>query len=131
MASVAVYVVEDSPIILKLLGELIGETGAKVVGHADTASQAITDIARLHPDAVTIDVALKRGTGFDVLEAMAISEDQHPPLRIMLSNHKSEPYVAAAKNLGADYFFDKANQIRDVVQLLATLVRTARVAVAR
>src|SRR5262245_56767209 len=78
-----VYVVEDSPILLRLLTELIEANGATVVGHADTAPAAIEEIAELHPDAVTIDITLRKGTGFDVLEAMAIGYEK-PPLRIVV-----------------------------------------------
>jgi CheY-like chemotaxis protein len=74
----SVFVVEDSPSIRNLLIELIEGTGAHVVGTADTAKAAIADIAALHPDTVTIDIGLRAGTGFDVLEAMAINEG-HPP----------------------------------------------------
>src|SRR5437762_13454017 len=120
-ASTAVYVVEDSPIIRNLLVELIETTGATVVGHADTASAAIADIAALRPDAVTIDLSLKAGTGFDVLEAMAIDNDGHPPLSIVLTNYITKPYRAAAIDLGADYFFDKAAQIRETLLVLTSL----------
>jgi len=121
----AVYVVEDSPIIRKLLIELIEGSGARVVGTADTAKAAIADIAALHPDAVTIDIRLKAGTGFDVLEAIAINEGD-PPLRIVLTNYTTDPYRAAAKGLDAEYFFDKATQVREMLLVLASLGDTQR-----
>ena len=118
---VNVYLVEDSPIMRRVLMELIETTGATVVGHADTASTAITDIAALHPDAVTIDISLKKGTGFDVLEAIAINDEGHPPVRIVLTNHTSDVYREAAQELGAEHFFDKAVQMRSVVRVLESL----------
>src|SRR6266513_1734237 len=119
---ISVYLVEDSPIILDRLTELIEDAGAAtIVGHADTASAAIADIAALHPDAVTIDILLKKGTGLDVLEAMAINDDGHPSVRIVLSNYVMDVYRQAAQELGADYFFDKAAQIRNVLTVLESL----------
>ena len=119
---ISVYLVEDSPIILDRLTELIeGAGAATIVGHADTASAAIADIAALHPDAVTIDILLKKGTGLDVLEAMAINDDGHPPVRIVLTNHTMDVYREAAQELGADHFFDKANQMAEVVTVLESL----------
>jgi DNA-binding NarL/FixJ family response regulator len=119
---ISVYLVEDSPIILDRLTELIeGADAATVVGHADTASTAIADIGALHPDAVTIDISLKMGTGLDVLEAIAINDEGHPPVRIVLTNHTMDVYREAAQELGADYFFDKAAQIRDVLTVLEFL----------
>ena len=116
----SVFVVEDSPIIRNLLIELIEGGGSHVVGTADTAKAAIAEIAALHPDAVTIDIALKAGTGFDVLEAMAINEG-HPPLRIVLTNFVTDAYREAARELDADFFFDKATQIRDMLLVLVSL----------
>src|SRR5205085_5458484 len=115
-----VFVVEDSPIIRNLLVELIEGSGSHVVGTADTAKAAIAEIAALHPDAVTIDIGLKAGTGFDVLEAMAINE-RHPPLRIVLTNYVTDAYREAARGLNADFFFDKATQIRDMLVVLASM----------
>src|SRR5213075_3384769 len=98
---ISVYLVEDSPLVLRGLTELIEDAGAaSIVGHADTASAAIADIATLHPDAVTIDITLKGGNGFDVLEAIAINSDDHPPLRIMLTNYTFDSYRDAAHRLG-------------------------------
>ena len=116
---IRVYLAEDSPIIRRLLTELIEGAGAMVVGHADTASEAIADIAALHPDAVTIDIRLKDGTGFDVLEALAISGEA--PTRIVLSNYAQDAYRSAAEQLGAEHFFDKAMQIPDVVDVVRSL----------
>src|SRR5262249_42075720 len=61
-----VYVVEDSRILCNVLCEALGAAGAEVVGSCDTADAAVRDIEALHPDAVMIDIALRRGTGFDV-----------------------------------------------------------------
>jgi len=118
----SVYLVEDSPIILRLLMELIEAAGAAtIVGHADTASAAIADIAALHPDAVTVDITLKQGNGFDVLKAIAINSEDHPPLRIVLTNFPFSSYRHAAQRLGADHFFDKAKQIPEVLTVLESL----------
>src|SRR5206468_4708640 len=93
----SVYLVEDSPIILDRLTELIEEAGvATIVGYADTASAAIADIAALHPDVVTVDITLKRGNGFDVLEAINIGSEGHPPLRIVLTHYTFASYRDAA-----------------------------------
>ena len=115
-----VYVVEDSRIIRNLLIELIDTTGATVIGYADTASAAIADITALRPDVVTIDLSLKSGSGFDVLDALAINNEANP-LRIVLTNYTTDAHRAAAKGLDAQYFFDKATQIREMLSVLASL----------
>jgi len=123
--NISVYLVEDSPIISNLLTELIETIDATVVGHADTASEAIADIAALRPDAVTIDIGLKAGNGFDVLEALAINTDEdNAPLRIVLTNYTTDAYRYAAQQLGADHFFGKAMQMGEVLSVLESLSKS-------
>lgn len=128
MESLRVYLVEDFPAVRNLLQELVETTGGTVVGHADTASEAVSDIATLHPDAVIIDIALRIGSGFDVLEAMALNDELECPLPIVLTNHTSKAYRDAALNLGAKYFFDKSNNIGQAIEVLSRpdVVRKAR-----
>ena len=117
----SVYVVEDDPLIRNILIELIETTGATVIGYADTASKAIADIAALRPDAVTIDLSLKAGSGFDVLKALAIHSERRPPLRIVLTNAPTDAHRHAARALHAEYFFDKAMQMSEMLSVLASL----------
>jgi CheY-like chemotaxis protein len=114
-----VYVVEDSPRVCELLDELVEESGGVVVGHSDSAPAALSDIASLRPDAVIIDIALRVGNGFEVLEAIAINDDEQSPVPIVLTNHTVEAYREAARALGVRYFFDKSTQIGDAVDLLS------------
>ena len=120
-----VYLVEDSTIICRLLTELIEAAGAKVVGQAATASEAIADIVEVRPHAIIVDVRLREGTGFDVLEAVAINSDGEPPRRIVLTNFATDPYRIAARQLGVDHFFDKATDMREAVALAASMESTA------
>jgi CheY-like chemotaxis protein len=113
-----VYLVEDSRHVRDLLQEAVESAGATVVGHADAAPDAVQDIAALRPDAVIIDIALRIGSGFDVLEAMAINDDLACPLPIVLTNHAYPVYREAALNLGAKYFFDKSKDIERAVEAL-------------
>lgn len=121
MESIAtrVYLVEDSTIIANLLTELLKTVGAIVIGRADTASRAIKEIAELRPDAVTLDISLKRGTGFDVLEALHNTRNR--PLCIMLTNYTIDAYRQAAEQFNVDYFFDKARQIRELLNVIVSI----------
>ena len=65
-----VYVVEDSPIILRLLLSGIESGGAELVGSAANAAQAIREIQSLKPHLVTVDLVLASGSGFEVLAAL-------------------------------------------------------------
>jgi DNA-binding NarL/FixJ family response regulator len=120
-----VYLVEDSEIMSTLLRELLEGNGASIVGHAESAQTAIADIARVKPDVVILDVALRRGNGFDVLKSLR----DHPPakkaVRVVLTNYTLASYRNAAKRLEADYFFDKSNEIPELLRVVRALSRGA------
>ena len=65
-----VYVVEDSPIIRRLLASTIEAAGAELVGFSANALAAIADLGALEPDLILIDISLDSGSGFDVLRAL-------------------------------------------------------------
>lgn len=114
-----VYVVEDSRILCNVLCEALGAAGAEVVGSCDTADAAVRDIEALHPDAVMIDIALRRGTGFDVLKALNRLEST--AVRVVLTNYTSETFRDAAARLGAR-IYDKAFDIRAAIDdIMATV----------
>jgi len=108
-----VFLVEDSPVVRERLEILVGGiSGARTVGSAARADDAIRAILAEHPDVVVLDLKLAQGSGFDVLRAV---HDAEPSIDIyMLSNFASEPYRRLAERLGAREFFDKSNEIERV-----------------
>ena len=118
-----IYVVEDSPILLRLLLEiLVGIPGAFIVGHAGRAEVAISEIGQGIPHAIIVDLMLQSGSGFDVLDAVA-RQGANAPVAIVLTNFTMAPYQDRAKSLGAAYFFDKSTEIPQMVRVLNSLVR--------
>lgn len=118
MQTRTVYLVEDSPLVSERLLEMLDATpGARVVGLATGADEAIRDILAEHPDVVLLDIRLAQGTGFDVLRAVRA---QAPEIDVyMLSSFASEPYRHLATRLGARGFFDKATEIAQVRDAVA------------
>jgi DNA-binding NarL/FixJ family response regulator len=115
-----VYLVEDSPILTKLLvGLLEAEPGLLVVGRADNAQGATREILELRPDAVVLDLHLREGNGIDVIRALR--QAGTPPTCIVLTNHSGLPYRKAALEAGAHHFFDKSTEIPLVLSLIRTL----------
>jgi DNA-binding NarL/FixJ family response regulator len=120
-----IYVVEDSPILRRLVMELLGAIeGVRMVGHADTAEVAVAEILERAPDAVIVDIMLTSGTGFDVMKA--VHQTDPPPLLIVLSNFISFRYRNQAKELGATYFFDKSTEIVQLVHVIKQRVDSHR-----
>ena len=120
-----VYLVEDSEIMSTLLRELLEGDEIMIVGQSDSAQIAIADIARVKPDVVVIDIALRRGNGFDVLKALRDHPLVRQPIRVILTNYTLTSYRNAAKRMGADYFLDKSNQIPELLRMMRGLQRSA------
>ena len=87
-----VYVVEDSPIIRRLLASTIEAAGAELVGSSGSARAAIADLAQLQPDLVLIDISLDSGNGFDVLRALQEGNLAPSAIKVVLTNHATAEY---------------------------------------
>ena len=122
---IGVYLVEDSEIMATLLKELLEGNGASIVGRADSARTAIADVARVRPDVVIVDIALRQGNGFDVLKAISGDAAAQRPLLVVLTNYTLKSYRSAAARLGADLFLDKSNEIPELLRVVRTLYRNA------
>ena len=119
--SLRVYLVEDSPIVVERLEEWMHDQGATVVGHAEDAATAIAEIATLYPDVVVVDIALRQGTGFEVLDVIRDLPGAERPARIVLTNITRDWYRNAANRLGAEHFFDKSSQIPEMLDVLRAM----------
>ena len=119
--SLRVYLVEDAPIVFERLQAYIHDEGATVVGHAEDAATAVAEIAALCPDAVVVDIALREGTGFHVLDAIGDLPETERRARIVLTNVTRDWYRSAAKRLGAEHFFDKSTEIPKMLDVLRAM----------
>lgn len=122
-----VYVVEDSPIIRRLLGSSIEAAGGEMIGYSADACTAISELSVLEPDLILIDLSLKTGSGFDVLEALKARESRRSALKVVLTNHASEQFKSLAFDMGANGFFDKSSETSQVLALINALAEEKRV----
>ena len=120
-----VYLVEDSPILLRLLKEFLKGVGVCIVGHSDSATIATGEIEALLPDVIIVDIALQSGNGFEVLRTFSGRKQDDCPTRIVLTNFTSAPYRNAAEQLGVEYFFDKSFEILEMVKAVASMTAGA------
>jgi CheY-like chemotaxis protein len=121
-----VYVVEDSPIIRRLLGSTIEATGAELIGYSANALTAIADLGALQPDLILIDISLDSGSGFDVLRALQERNLGPSAIKVVLTNHANPEYQNLSLSLGADSFFDKASETSQVLALIGALAAEKR-----
>ena len=112
-----IYIVEDSPIILRLLASTAGSAGAMLVGSSDSAPQAISELFSLRPQLILIDLALRVGSGFDVLAALQPGYVP-APTKVVFTNHALPEYRKRGLQLGATHFLDKSVEAKRVIELI-------------
>jgi DNA-binding NarL/FixJ family response regulator len=106
---VKVFLVEDAPLLRERLAALITSIpGARVVGQAVGAEEALHGILAERPDVVVLDIHLAQGNGFDVLRGLRAA--QFAPEIHVLTNYPLDGYRQTAKRLGARGFFDKSTE---------------------
>ena len=116
-----VYIVEDSPIIQRLLASAIAAAGAEPVGCSADAQTAISDLFALQPDLILIDIGLASGSGFDVLETLQEHSLVPEAVKVVLTNHANSEYENLSVRLGADRFFDKSSETSQALALISAL----------
>jgi DNA-binding NarL/FixJ family response regulator len=114
-----IYIVEDSPIIRRLLASASEAAWAEVIGSSADAETAISDLSRLHPDLILIDLILASGTGFDVMKALRTHALAPTAIKIVLTNYAKGEYEENSFRLGADFFFEKSTELSQVLLLIS------------
>jgi two-component system response regulator DevR len=116
-----VFIADDSVVVRGKLKEALEEQDSiTVVGESGDAEKAIKEIHRLDPQVVIIDIRMPGGGGLPVLKDLKTRNPDR--IAIVLTSfpfpQHRETYLAA----GANYFFDKTN---DIPQMIETLVGLA------
>jgi DNA-binding NarL/FixJ family response regulator len=121
-----VYIVEDSPIIRRLLASTVEAAGAQLIGQTGSADKAIAELSQMHPDLVVIDIGLRTGNGFDVLEALHRHHLLSAAIKVVFTNHASAEFEELSLKLGANRFFDKSSDTPEVLALISALAAETR-----
>ncbi|MCC7161556.1 MAG: response regulator transcription factor [Anaerolineae bacterium] len=117
-----VFVVEDSSLLRERLIRTLNEIrGIQVSGFSDTADEAIQLIEQARPDAIILDIRLRQGNGYQVLQK--VKSPGKPPLVIILTNFAYPQYRKRYLDAGADFFFDKSNEFDKVVLVLSQYLK--------
>ncbi len=117
MGSLDILVVDDSPIIVKLLSKLLGELGFRVVRTASTGEEAVDAYRACLPDLVTMDITMPVMDGIDATRAI-VSEFPDAKI-IVVTSHGQEKMVLNALKAGAKGYVLKPfddKKVYDVIQ---------------
>jgi DNA-binding NarL/FixJ family response regulator len=87
-----VFIVDDHPVIYEGLARLIGnEPDMTVCGGAEGASAARAKLGESRPDAVVVDLALKEGTGLELIKDL---HARYPDLPVLVLSMRDESVFA-------------------------------------
>jgi len=113
-----VLLVEDSARIAERLCELLLQGGGvQVLATVVDEISAIRALRELPVDLLILDLQLKTGTGFGVLESMGATR----PLTIVMTNYALPQYQERARQLGVEYFLNKEKDFERLPQIVADI----------
>ena len=113
-----VLLVEDSRVLAERLREsLDGLEQVEVVGSVADETSAVTAARENHVDVIILDLQLKEGTGFGVVQRLGKTR----PKVIVFTNYMLPEYQRLASSLGIEYFLNKSIDYERLPQLLAEI----------
>jgi DNA-binding NarL/FixJ family response regulator len=116
-AGLGVLLVEDSPRIAERVRELLVQEGLRVLATVHDAPSAIRALRELPVELLILDLQLKIGTGFSVLEAVG---EARPPT-IVMTNYALPQYRERARQLGVTHFLNKAMDFERLPDIVAEI----------
>jgi DNA-binding NarL/FixJ family response regulator len=119
----SVFIADDSPPVAEMLTQLLSSPGrVEVIGVGGTEAGVIASVRECRPDVIVLDLQLADGSGTNVIRAVRAERGLANTRILVTSNHDSPQLRAGCLGLGADGYFDKVKELK---QLAATLDRLA------
>jgi two-component system OmpR family response regulator len=110
-----VLLVEDSRVLAERLRESLDTLdNVEVVGSVADESAAVAAVRAQRVDVIILDLQLKEGTGFGVLQRLGKAR----PKIIVFTNYMLPEYQRLASTLGVEYFLNKSLDYERLPQLL-------------
>lgn len=110
-----IYILDDHPIVIEGLTKVIsGQDDLQVVGSSDDATTALTQITKLNPDLVVLDITLKDRSGVDMIKKIkAAVPNTHV---LVYSMHDENVYAERCLRAGAMGYLMKGEGGARVIQ---------------
>jgi DNA-binding NarL/FixJ family response regulator len=124
MASSDVYLVDDHPLTRYGLRSFLLSAGHQVVGETDDPSEALTDVTRLNPTLLLLDLQLGIHSGFDLL---GMIHGRKLRTRTIVLTVSEDPHdVAEALRLGAAGYVHKAAAGQELLNAIDAVLQGDR-----
>lgn len=114
-APARILIVDDHPLVREgLAGRIAAQRDLAVCGQAEDVEQALADVARLEPDLVIVDLALKGGHGLELLKRI---KAKHPAVKTLVATmHDEADYGERALRAGALGYINKQEVPEKVIE---------------
>jgi DNA-binding response OmpR family regulator len=119
-----ILLVDDDPMIVRLVHKILAARGFAEVVHAATGREALERLEGNGIAIVLLDLQLPDSTGLEVLDA--IRARPHPPAVVMITAHGNESLAATALRRGADDYLAKDASLAEMLPQVLERVRRAR-----
>jgi DNA-binding NarL/FixJ family response regulator len=107
--------VEDSRVLAERLRESLDTLdNVEVVGLVADETAAVAAVREQRPDVIILDLQLKEGTGFGVMQRLG----EMRPVIIVFTNYMLPEYQRIASSLGVQHFLNKSIDYERLPQLL-------------
>jgi DNA-binding NarL/FixJ family response regulator len=118
-----VLLVEDSRVLAERLRESLELLdNVEVVGAVSEESSAVMTARDKHVDVIVLDLQLKEGTGFGVVQRLGNKR----PTVIVFTNYVLPEYERLADSMGIEYFLNKSKDYERLPQLIQELEARGR-----
>jgi len=113
--TVRVLLVEDSRVLAERMRETLATLDdVEVVASVTDESAAVAAVRDNHVDVIVLDLQLREGTGFGVMERLGKSR----PLVIVFTNYMLPEYQRLANALGVEYFLNKSRDYERLPEII-------------
>lgn len=109
-------VVDDSPIICKMVKKVLEPQGVEIVFHAENGQICLDNYEEFKPDVITMDVSMPVLDGLDTSRALIA---KYPDVKIILmSSMADDILVETAKGIGINHFATKPINGDDLFKII-------------
>ena len=119
-----IYLIDDHPIVRAGLSAVLEGAGHRIVGEGADITQALSDVSRLAPDVVMLDLQLDGRSGFEVLAEM--QQRQMSAKVIVLSMSDQPRNVAEALRMGAAGYVLKGSAGSELLAAIDAVMQRRR-----
>ena len=118
----AVFVVDDHPLMRESLTALFNrQSDLRVCGEAGDSASAFTEITRLQPDIVIVDLSLPGESGLELVKRLQTLP--RIPRSLVLSMHDESFFAERALRAGAQGYVMKQEATDKVIDAIRTVLR--------